>query len=84
MERRVDGLEDNREHHRKSAVDEGTVDDYVYLVEAILKMAMPMGDRRDLRSQPPTARTDLPDPPPLQGFGAGVHRIAPARSTAPA
>ena len=37
MERRVDSLEDARKHHRKSAVDEGTVYDDVYLVEAVLE-----------------------------------------------
>jgi hypothetical protein len=37
MERRVDGLEDGCHHHREGAVDEGVVDDDVYLVEAVLE-----------------------------------------------
>ena len=44
MERRVDGLEDDRKHHRKSAVDEGTVDDDVYVVEAVLEDGDAYGD----------------------------------------
>src|SRR5215207_7560108 len=65
MERRVDGLEDNRKHHRKSAVDEGTVDDDVYVVEAVLEDGNAYGERDAHETNHPQRETDLPDPQPV-------------------
>jgi hypothetical protein len=85
VERRVYGLEDDREHHRESAVDEGTVDDDVYLVEAIPEDGDAYGDRESPRK--PTTHSAKPTCliHPLRRVGHGVQQYrACMSSTAPA
>src|SRR3712207_9496911 len=66
MECRVDGLEDTRDHHRKSAVDEGTVVDEIYVVEAEHENGKTFWDRDRHRTKQPQRQSTTSAPQQIQ------------------